>query len=406
MGWHCSLQGILPCTSCQHVPFWEATTMQIARSRDAKQRASASTRCTRALCSAIARWLPHRSGRLVGALSACALAAVASTAHTAQTVQVPSFGPNPGNLRMFKYVPDSLPVGAPLVVALHGCTQSATKFDDESGWTELADRLGFALLLPEQQHGNNERLCFNWFLPDHNRRGRGEAASIMAMVDAMKTGHGIDPKRIFVTGLSAGGAMTAVMLAAYPDVFRAGAIIAGIPYGCASTAGSAYLAMQRFWIVFWYGEGGWAAWQCGINLEGSVARSITMSRSPHTWRELLGEADGSRSTVWPKVSLWQGNDDRTVDPHNLVELMELWTAAHGVDQVPDHEENTPAYRHREYKDAGGDTKVETFEFPTLGHAVPVNPGAGPGTCGRVAPHFNHVAVCAASLITSFWGLSP
>src|SRR3954466_3495881 len=89
---------------------------------------------------------------------------------------------------------------------------------------------------------------------------------------------------------------------------------------------------------------------------------------------------GSRRAVWPRVSLWQGTDDRTVDPQNLVELMEQWTAAHGVDQVPEREESTPAYRHREYKDSRGDTKVETFEFPTLGHAVPINPGAGPGTC--------------------------
>jgi len=167
----------------------------------------------------------------VNVLSAFVLAAVVSAAHAAETVQVPSFAPNPGNLRMFKYVPDSLPAGARLVVALHGCTQSATKFDDESGWTELADHLGFALLLPEQQQANNERLCFNWYLADHNRRGQGEAASIVAMIDEMKTRHGIDPNRIFVTGLSAGGAMTAVMLAAYPDVFRAGAIIAAVLHG-------------------------------------------------------------------------------------------------------------------------------------------------------------------------------
>ena len=140
--------------------------MQIANDRDTGHVASTSRSSTWASRGTIFRWLSGRADRIVTVLSACVLAAVVSAAHAAETVQVPSFAPNPGNLRMFKYVPDGLPAGAPLVVALHGCTQSATKFDDESGWTELADHLGFALLLPEQQQANNERLCFNWYLAD------------------------------------------------------------------------------------------------------------------------------------------------------------------------------------------------------------------------------------------------
>src|SRR4051812_4908882 len=104
--------------------------MQIARGRDTSQTASASMSPTWALRGDISRWLSCRADRVVRVLYAFALAAVFSVAHAAETVQVPSFAPNPGNLRMFKYVPDGLPAGAPLVVALHGCTQSATKFDD------------------------------------------------------------------------------------------------------------------------------------------------------------------------------------------------------------------------------------------------------------------------------------
>ena len=146
---------------------------------------------------------------------------------------------NPGNLRARCYVPDGLAPGAPLVVVLHGCTQDAAVYDHGAGWSTLADRHGFALLFPEQQRANNPMLCFNWFAPEDTGRGRGEAASIAAMVEAMKKAHGVDPQRIFVTGLSAGGAMAAAMLATYPDLFAAGAILAGVAYGCASRSGRA-----------------------------------------------------------------------------------------------------------------------------------------------------------------------
>jgi len=75
-----------------------------------------------------------------------------------------SFGSNPGALRARTYAPESLPAKAPLVVVLHGCTQTAADYDHGSGWSRLADRAGFALLFPEQQRSNNANLCFNWFL--------------------------------------------------------------------------------------------------------------------------------------------------------------------------------------------------------------------------------------------------
>src|SRR5580692_10362232 len=75
------------------------------------------------------------------------------------------FAPNPGNLRMFRYLPRGLKHGAPLVVALHGCGQTASAYDTGTGWSRLADRLGFALLAPEQKAVNNPNTCFNWFAP-------------------------------------------------------------------------------------------------------------------------------------------------------------------------------------------------------------------------------------------------
>jgi phosphoribosyl-ATP pyrophosphohydrolase len=88
------------------------------------------------------------------------------------------FGLNPGNLRARVYIPTGLPAGAPLVVVLHGCTQTAAGYDHGSGWSSVADRYGFAVLYPEQQRANNPNLCFNWFRPGDCRRDAGEPLSI------------------------------------------------------------------------------------------------------------------------------------------------------------------------------------------------------------------------------------
>src|SRR3954463_16767186 len=141
-------------------------------------------------------------------------------------VETAEFGSHPGSLRMFSFVPPNPEPAPALVVVLHGCGQTAAAYDFGAGWSTLAKRYGFALLMPEQQSANNANTCFNWFNPGDVARGRGEAASIRQMVARMVADHKIDPRRIYITGLSAGGAMTSVMLATYPEVFAGGAIIA------------------------------------------------------------------------------------------------------------------------------------------------------------------------------------
>src|SRR5262249_26346657 len=130
--------------------------------------------------------------------------------------EIDGFGSNPGNLRMFRYVPPRLMANPALVVVLHGCTQTAAGYDLGAGWSTLADRYGFVLLFPEQQQSNNPNRCFNWFQTGDIQRGEGEALSIRQMVERMVSDTGIDRSRVFITGLSAGGAMTSVMLACYP----------------------------------------------------------------------------------------------------------------------------------------------------------------------------------------------
>jgi poly(hydroxyalkanoate) depolymerase family esterase len=136
-------------------------------------------------------------------------------------------------------VPAGLPANAPLIVAMHGCAQSASVYSAETEWGTLGDRFKFAVVFPETSSANNSFSCFNWFQPGDTSRDQGEALSIKQMVDHMKAAHSSDPARVFVTGMSAGGFMTTAMMAAYPDVFAGGAVNSGGPHACATTLSEA-----------------------------------------------------------------------------------------------------------------------------------------------------------------------
>ena len=120
------------------------------------------------------------------------------TRQPAQTplVEIAEFGANPGDLRMFSYVPENLQPAPALVVVLHGCGQTAAGYDLGAGWSTLAQHYGFALLMPQQQFSNNGQGCFNWFNPEDTTRESGEACSIRQMIARMVDEHEIDPHRI------------------------------------------------------------------------------------------------------------------------------------------------------------------------------------------------------------------
>ncbi|MBV8421039.1 MAG: esterase, partial [Hyphomicrobiales bacterium] len=116
-------------------------------------------------------------GLLAAARKKAALAPGVSARRPTRLRELAGFGANPGNLRMFAYAPEDLPPKAPLIIALHGCTQNAVEYDHGTGWSSLADSLGFAVVYPQQQPANNPKNCFSWFLPGDIERGHGEARS-------------------------------------------------------------------------------------------------------------------------------------------------------------------------------------------------------------------------------------
>jgi feruloyl esterase len=285
---------------------------------------------------------------------------------------VANFGANPGGLSMLTYAPPSLRSGAPLVVLLHGCGQEPASFATASGWTAMADRLGTALVLPTQSPGNNRQRCFNWFRPAQIARGQGEAQSIRAMVADAVRRFDSDRGAVFIVGLSAGGAMAVAMLAAYPDVFAAGASVAGLPVGAANGVASALARM---------------------------AQAGPEHRSAEAWAELVrAAAPPSYQGPWPRLSIWHGALDTVVDPANAALLAEQWRALHGLERaratVTDH-----GLARQQVWGAGPEPAVELWTIPAMPHGYPA--AAGATHASAVLP----AGISATERIARFWGLT-
>ena len=290
-------------------------------------------------------------------------------------VETPQFGTNPGDLRMFSYVPADIRPSPALVVVLHGCGQTAAGYDVGAGWSTLAKHYGFALLMPEQQASNNAHGCFNWFNPDDTGRGQGEACSIRQMIARMVSQHRIDKNSIFITGLSAGGAMTSVMLATYPEVFAAGAVIAGLPYGIATNVREAMSGMLR------------SPSRSSGEL-GSLVRNASKHRGP-----------------WPKVSIWHGSADRTVNPANADEIVKQWLDVHQLPSDPMSEGMVDGYPHQVWWNADGETVVESYSITDMAHGTPLGKAENDERYGKEGPFLIEAGISSSHHIANFFGLT-
>jgi poly(hydroxyalkanoate) depolymerase family esterase len=293
-----------------------------------------------------------------------------SRGSASRLVSFDGFGDNPGRLRMLAHIPSSV-AGSPLVVLLHGCGQDAAGFAANAGWTALADRLHFPLILPEQAEANNAGRCFRWFQPSDTERDHGEAASIAAMTHAAIKRFESDRSRVFIVGLSAGAAMAAAMLAAYPDLYAAGASVAGLPVGAARSGMQAILRMA----------------------------SAGPNQSPESWADhVRAAAPDGFAGPWPRLSIWQGQADATVAPDNANLLATQWRALHGLAAPEMVEQTRNGVQHRTWPD-GKRRLVELWSIPHFPHAYPAGTRAvTPGQYVEQAP------VDATDGIARFFGL--
>jgi poly(hydroxyalkanoate) depolymerase family esterase len=306
--------------------------------------------------------LPHGFGRATG---------------SSRLTETVGFGSNPGDLKMFSYLPGDQRARQklPLVVVLHGCTQTAAGYDTGAGWSALAARYGFALLMPEQKPSNNANTCFNWFNPEDISRGSGEALSIRQMIARMARDHGIDQKRIFITGLSAGGAMTAAMLATYPDVFAGGAIIAGLPYGIASNVQQALNGMFQ-----------------------------STARPARELGDLVRKASKHKGP-WPRVSVWHGSADKTVNPANASEIVKQWLDVHGLPLTPMSQSTVDGHPRALWWNADGETLIESYSITDMAHGTPLGIADNDERYGAKGAFMIEAGISSSYHIAGFFGLT-
>jgi poly(hydroxyalkanoate) depolymerase family esterase len=290
-------------------------------------------------------------------------------------VETIAFGTNPGALRMFSFVPGSVPHRPALVVVLHGCGQTAAGYDLGAGWSTMAKRYGFALLMPEQRPSNNAASCFNWFNPEDAARDRGEAYSIRQMIARLAADHGINRRRVYVTGLSAGGAMTSVMLATYPEVFAAGAVIAGLPFGVADNMREALRGMMQ------------SAQRQATEL-GDAVRNASRHKGP-----------------WPKVSVWHGSADRTVNPGNADEIVKQWLDVHHLPPTPMSEGTVDGYPRQIWWNTDGETVVESYTITNMAHGTPLGTADNGQRIGTEGSFLIEAGISSSYHIANFFGLT-
>jgi acetylxylan esterase len=268
---------------------------------------------------------------------------MASPASAASLVQVTNFGSNPGSLQMYVYVPDGVKANPPILVAMHQCTQSGPAFFSGTEFASLANQYGFIVIYPSVTRSGS---CFDVSSAQAlTRNGGSDPVSIMSMITYTEQHYNGNPSRVYVTGASSGGMMTDVMLGDYPDVFQAGAAFMGVPFGC--FAGP------------------------GVDVWNAPCAQGQVTMTPQAWGNLVRAADPGYSGPRPRVQLWHGTADTTLNYVNFGEEIKQWTNVLGVSQTPTSTD-TPAsgWTRTRYAGSAGTVQVEAYSIAGAGHVLP------------------------------------
>ncbi|MDL4814143.1 extracellular catalytic domain type 1 short-chain-length polyhydroxyalkanoate depolymerase [Actinomadura opuntiae] len=270
----------------------------------------------------------------------------ARPAAAASLTQVTNFGDNPSNLNMYVYVPNNVASHPALLVAMHYCQGSASALYDGyfHDYVTAADQYGYIIVFPEATRSGN---CFDVYSPQALTRGGGsDPVGIVSMVDYAKSHYNVDPNRVFASGVSSGAMMTNVMAAEYPDVFKAGSAFMGVPATCFATGSS---------TSTWNG-------QCA---NGQVGKT------PQQWGDAARAMYPGYSGSYPRMQLWHGTADTTLNYNNFGEEIKQWTNLRGVGQTPVRSDSPQSgWTRTRYGTDTTQAPVEGISVSGAGHSLP------------------------------------
>ncbi len=282
-----------------------------------------------------------------------------------ELTQLTEFGQNPGELSASYF--QGAKENKNLIVLLHGCVQQGQLLAEQSGLLASAKKKQFSLLIPQQSQSNNIKGCFNWFSPQDIEKNQGESLSLKNMIDSVNTEQNFN--NIYIIGLSAGGAMASSMLVNYPELFTAGAIIAGIPYPCADNLITAIACMR--------------------------------SGPSQDFAQLTQRVKQINSTTkqWPTLSIWTGKQDTVVNPKNSLTLASHWaeltqSAQHAM--VTNHQ----GYKISQWQGQNQRVTVELIEIENMDHGIAVAPGVIDG--GNEAPFAMKAPISTVLYLLNAW----
>lgn len=271
-------------------------------------------------------------------------ALIAGPASAAELKEVTGFGNNPTNIRMHLYVPDKAQARPPILVGLHWCTGTGPAFHSGTQFAAQADKHGFIVIYPSSSHSDKCWDVHSQASLSHD--GGGDPAGIVSMVRYVVKNHNGDSTRVYATGHSSGGMMTNVMLGSYPDLFKAGAAFAGVPFGCFS----------------------------GANRWNANCATGKITKTPEAWGDQVRAAYPEYTGPRPRMQLWHGVKDDVLFFANFGEAIKQWTQVLGAGQTPlSTENNAPqsGWTRTRYADASGKVLVEAIRGENQPHNLQI-----------------------------------